>query len=48
MEKYGLYPDLGFQRMGVDPPTFGLYCYYCYNFSFTRDYPRLMGRENPG
>ncbi len=45
MEKYGFYPDLGFPRMGVDPPTLGLYCYYCYNFSFTRDYPRLIGRE---
>ncbi|UCD83981.1 MAG: hypothetical protein JSU92_11940 [Deltaproteobacteria bacterium] len=45
LEKYGVYPDLGFPRMGVDPPTLGLYCYYCYSMQFTRDYPRLIERE---
>ncbi|MBU0993087.1 MAG: hypothetical protein KJ737_11395 [Proteobacteria bacterium] len=43
--KYGVYPDLGFNEMGVDPPTLGLYCNYCYSMSFTRDYPRLIGRN---
>jgi len=45
LEKYGVYPDLGFPKMGVNPPTLGLYCYYCYSMQFTRDYPRLVGRE---
>ena len=45
LEKYGVYSDLGFSRMGIDPPTLGLYCYYCYSMQFTRDYPRLIGRE---
>ena len=45
LEKHGLYPDLGFPEMGVDPPTLGLYCYYCYSMQFTRDYPRLIGRR---
>jgi hypothetical protein len=44
LDKYDLYPDLGFDRLGVDPPTLGLYCYYCYSMQFTRDYPRLIGR----
>jgi len=44
LEKYGVYADLGFSRMGTDPRTLGLYCYYCYSMQFTRDYPRLMGR----
>lgn len=47
LEKYGLYRDLGFPEMGVDPPTLGLYCYYCYSMQFTRDYPRLIGRKYP-
>jgi hypothetical protein len=45
LEKHGLYRDLGFPEMGVDPPTLGLYCYYCYSMQFTRDYPRLIGRK---
>lgn len=45
LEKHGVYPDLGFQEMGVNPPTLGLYCYYCYSMQFTRDYPRLIGRK---
>ena len=45
LEKYGVYPDLGFSRMGVNPPTLGLYCYYCFSMTFSRDYPRLIGRE---
>ena len=45
LEKYGVYPDLGFPRMGVNPPTLGLYCYYCFSMTFTRDYPRLIGRK---
>jgi hypothetical protein len=44
LEKYNVYPDLGFSQMGMDPPTLGLYCYYCYSMQFTRDYPRLIGR----
>jgi hypothetical protein len=48
LEKYGLYRDLGFPAMGVDPPTLGLYCYYCYSMQFTRDYPRLIGRKPSG
>ena len=44
LEKHGVYPDLGFNEMGVDPPTLGLYCYYCYSMQFTHDYPRLIGR----
>jgi hypothetical protein len=45
LEQHGLYRDLGFPEMGVDPPTLGLYCYYCYSMQFTRDYPRLIGRK---
>jgi hypothetical protein len=45
LEKHGVYPDLGFPRMGVNPPSLGLYCYYCFSMSFTRDYPRLIGRK---
>jgi hypothetical protein len=45
LDRYGVYPDLGFPRMGVNPPTLGLYCYYCFSMSFTRDFPRLLGRE---
>ncbi len=45
LEKYGVYPDLGFPKMGVNPPTLGLYCYYCFSMTFTRDYPRLIGRK---
>jgi hypothetical protein len=45
LDKYGVYPDLGFPRMGVNPPSLGLYCYYCFSMSFTRDYPRLIGRK---
>ncbi|MEW5737093.1 MAG: radical SAM protein [Thermodesulfobacteriota bacterium] len=48
LEKHGMYPDLGFPRMGVNPPTLGLYCYYCFSMSFTRDYPRLIGRKKAG
>ncbi len=47
LEKHGVYPDLGFDSLGVDPETLGLYCYYCYSMQFTRDYPRLIGRELP-
>lgn len=47
LEKHGLYRDLGFPEMGVDPPTLGVYCYYCYSMQFTRDYPRLIGRKYP-
>ena len=43
--RYRVYADLGFPRMGVNPPTLGLYCYYCYSMQFTRDYPRLIGRQ---
>jgi len=45
LERAGVYPDLGFSAMGRDPRTLGLYCYYCYSMQFTRDYPRLLGRE---
>ena len=45
LEKYDVYPDLGFPEMGGDPPTLGLYCYYCYSMQFTRDYPRLINRK---
>lgn len=45
LQTYDAYLDLGFPKMGMDPPTLGLYCYYCYNFQFTRDYPRLINRE---
>lgn len=45
LEKHGVYPDLGFPSMGVNPPSLGLYCYYCFSMSFTRDYPRLIGRQ---
>jgi hypothetical protein len=45
LEKHGVYRDLGFPELGVDPETLGLYCYYCYTMQFTRDYPRLIGRE---
>ena len=45
LEKYEVYGDLGFPRMGVNPPSLGLYCYYCFSMTFTRDYPRLIGRE---
>ena len=44
LEKHGVYPDLGFADLGVEPETLGLYCYYCYSMQFTRDYPRLIGR----
>ena len=37
MDKHGMYADLGFPRMGVDPPTLGLYCHYCFSMTFTRD-----------
>jgi hypothetical protein len=47
LEKHGIYPDLGFPGMGVNPPTLGLYCYYCFSMTFTRDYPRLIGRKYP-
>lgn len=47
LEKHGMYRDLGFPEMGVDPPTLGVYCYYCYSMQFTRDYPRLLGRSAP-
>jgi len=46
LEKHGVYRDLGFPRMGVDPPTLGLYCYYCFSMTFSRDYPRLIGRKD--
>ena len=42
LEEHGVYPDLGFDRLGVDPETLGLYCFYCYSMQFTRDYPRLV------
>lgn len=45
LEKHGVYPDLGFPSMGVNPPSLGLDCYYCFSMSFTRDYPRLIGRR---
>jgi len=45
LDKYGVYPDLGFPSLGVNPPSLGLYCYYCFSMSFTRDYPRLIGRK---
>lgn len=45
LETYEMYADLGFPRLGVDPPTLGLYCYYCFSMTFSRDYPRLIGRE---
>lgn len=44
MEKHGFYADLGFPTLGVDPPTLGMYCYYCFSMTFSRDYPRLVGR----
>ncbi len=44
LDKYGMYKDLGFPTMGVNPPTLGLYCYYCFSMTFNRDYPRLIGR----
>lgn len=44
LEKYEMYKDLGFSRYGVDPPTLGLYCHYCFSMEFTRDYPRLINR----
>jgi hypothetical protein len=47
LDKYRVYPDLGFPRMGVNPPTLGIYCYYCFSMTFTRDYPRLIGRKEP-
>jgi len=47
LEKYGVYTDLGFPRMGVNPPTLGMYCYYCFSMQFMRDYPRLIGRKYP-
>ncbi|HUT56176.1 MAG TPA: radical SAM protein [bacterium] len=46
LDQYDFYKDLGFPRMGVDPPTLGLYCYYCFSMTFTRDYPRLIGRKD--
>jgi hypothetical protein len=45
LEKHNFYPDLGFAEMGVDPESLGVYCYYCYSMQFTRDYPRLIGRN---
>jgi hypothetical protein len=46
LEKHGVYKDLGFSELGVDPETLGLYCYYCYSMQFTHDYPRLIGRKS--
>jgi len=43
--KHGLYQDLGFSRLGMDPPTLGLYCYYCRSMQFAQDYPRLIDRD---
>jgi len=45
LDKHDFYKDLGFPTLGIDPPTLGLYCYYCFSMTFTRDYPRLIGRE---
>lgn len=46
LEKRNIYSALGFDRgLGVDPPTLGLYCFYCFSMSFMRDYPRLIGRR---
>lgn len=42
--KRGLYKHLGFSRLGIDPPTLGLYCYYCRSMQFAQDYPRLINR----
>ncbi len=44
-ENYKMYEDLGFPHYGVNPPTLGLYCYYCFSMQFMRDYPRLLDRE---
>jgi hypothetical protein len=43
--RHGLYRRLGFTRLGMDPPTLGLYCYYCRSMQFAQDYPRLINRE---
>jgi hypothetical protein len=43
--RHDLYRDLGFPRLGVDPPTLGLYCYYCRSMQFAQDYPRLINRD---
>ncbi len=43
--EHDMYPDLGFPELGVDPPTLGLYCYYCRSMQFAQDYPRLIGRD---
>lgn len=43
--RQGLYQDLGFSRFGMDPPTLGLYCYYCRSMQFAQDYPRLINRD---
>jgi hypothetical protein len=45
LEKYDMYKDLGFPHYGINPPTLGLYCYYCFSMQFTRDYPRLINRR---
>ncbi len=45
LERYEMYKDLGFTQYGINPPTLGLYCYYCYSMQFTRDYPRLINRK---
>lgn len=34
LDKHRVYPDLGFPSMGVNPPSLGLYCYYCFSMSF--------------
>ncbi|MHC4744646.1 MAG: radical SAM protein [Planctomycetota bacterium] len=47
MMQHDLYRDLGFSRLGVDPPTLGLYCYYCRSMQLAQDYPRLINRETP-
>lgn len=43
--QHGMYRDLGFPKLGVDPPTLGLYCYYCRSMQFAQDYPRLINRD---
>lgn len=45
LEKYDMYKSLGFPHYGVDPPTLGLYCYYCFSMQFLRDFPRLINRD---
>ncbi len=43
--QHGLYQELGFSKFGMDPPTLGLYCYFCRSVQFAQDYPRLINRE---